>query len=110
MDIADKFDAVDHDVSSQMKGLLVEPWQLSAAARDPEPSYLIIVDALDEIQNDGGSEFLRDLLITINEFDLRGFKFLMTSRSDLKGHLGSVNSVNFSPDGSRIVSGSFDNC
>ena len=27
----------------------------------------------------------------------------------LKGHLGSVNSVNFSPDGRHVVSGSFDN-
>ena len=83
--IADKFDAVNHDVSSQMKGLLVGPWQLSEATRSSElPPYLIIIDALDEIKDDGGSAFLRDLLIAINEYDLRGFKFLVTSRSDPK--------------------------
>ena len=27
----------------------------------------------------------------------------------LKGHSGTVNSVSFSPDGKRIVSGSYDN-
>ena len=82
--ITDKFDAVGHDVSGQMKGLLVEPWQLSEAVRYPEPSYLIIIDALDEIKDDGGRIFLGNLLITINGYDLRGFKFLVTSRSDPK--------------------------
>ena len=83
--VADKFDAVNHDVSSQMKGLLVEPWQLSEATRDAElPPYLIVIDALDEIKGDGGSAFLRDLLIAINEYNLRGFKFLVTSWSDPK--------------------------
>ena len=83
--IADKFDAVNHDVSSQMKGLLVGPWQLSEATRHSElPPYLIIIDALDEIKDNGGSAFLHDLLVAINEYDLRGFKFLVTSRSDPK--------------------------
>ena len=83
--VADKFDAVNHDVSRQIKGLLVGPWQLSEATRHPElPPYLIVIDALDEIKGDGGSAFLRDLLIAINEYDLRGFKFLVTSRSDPK--------------------------
>ena len=68
-----------------MKGLLVGPWQLSEATRHPElPPYLIVVDALDEIKGDGGSAFLRDLLIAINEYDLKGLKFLVTSRSDPK--------------------------
>ena len=83
--VADKFDAVNHDVSSQMMDLLVGPWQLSEATRHPEPPpYLIVIDALDEIKDDGGSAFLRNLLIAINEYDLRGFKFLVTSRSDPK--------------------------
>ena len=83
--ITDKFDTVNHDVSSQMMGLLVKPWQLSEPARPSDlPPYLIIIDALDEIKDDGGSAFLRDLLIAINEYDLRGFKFLVTSRSDPK--------------------------
>jgi hypothetical protein len=80
--VADKFDAVNHDISSQMKGLLVEPWQLSKATE--LTPYLIIIDALDEIKGDGGSAFLSDLLIAINEYDLRGLKFLVTSRLDPK--------------------------
>ena len=83
--VADKFDAVNHDVSSQIKGLLVGPWQLSETTRHPElPPYLIVIDALDEIKDDGGSLFLRDLLIAINKYNLRGFKFLVTSRSNHK--------------------------
>jgi NACHT domain len=83
--VFDKFDAVNHDVSRQMKGLLVGPWQLSEATRSPElPPYLIIIDALDEIKDHGGSRFLHDLLTAINEDDLRGLKFLVTSRSDPK--------------------------
>ena len=83
--VTDNFDAVNHDISSQMKGLLVRPWQLSEATRQPElPLYLIVIDALDEIKGDGGFKFLHDLLTAINEYDLRGFKFLVTSRSDPK--------------------------
>jgi hypothetical protein len=82
--VADKFDAVNHNVSSQMKGLLVGPWQLSEATRPKLPPYLIVIDAFDEIKGNGGSAFLHDLLIAINEYDLRGFKFLVTSWSDPK--------------------------
>ena len=82
--VADKFDTVNHDVYSQMKGLLIGPWQLSEATRHPELHYLIVIDALDEIKGDGGSAFLRNLLIAINKYGLRGLKFLVTSRSDPK--------------------------
>jgi hypothetical protein len=78
---ADNFDAVNHDVPTQLKDLLVGPWQQST--RSPtSPLYLIVIDALDEINDDGGSVFLRDLLKAIDEYDLRGFKFLVTSRPD----------------------------
>jgi len=78
--VAEKFDAVNHDVPTQLEDLLVGPWQQST--RSPElPLYLIVIDALDEIKGDGGSTFLRDLLAAINEYNLRGFKFLVTSRS-----------------------------
>ena len=83
--VADNFNAVNHDVSSQMTDLLVEPWQLSEATRHPElPPYLIVIDALDEIKGNGGSEFLRELLKTIDKCNFRGFKFLVTSRPDPK--------------------------
>jgi hypothetical protein len=80
--VADKFDAINHDVSTQLKALLVGPWQQSEATRSTElPPYLIVIDALDEIRGDEGSAFLRDLFAAINEYGMRGFKFLVTSRS-----------------------------
>ena len=83
--VADKFDAVNHEVATQMKDFLVGPWQQSEATRPPElPPYLIVIDALDEIKDNGGSKFLRDLLTAINKDDLRGLKFLVTSRPDPK--------------------------
>jgi hypothetical protein len=78
---AEIFDAVNHDVPTQLMDLLVGPWQQST--RSPElPLYLIVIDALDEIKGEGGSLLLRELITVINEFDLRGFKFLVTSRSE----------------------------
>ena len=79
---ADKFDSVDK-LTKQMKDLLVGPWQQSESRRHVElPPYLIVVDALDEIEADGGGIFLQSLLETINERRLRGLKFLVTSRPD----------------------------
>ena len=79
---ADKLDSVDK-LTKQMKDLLVSPWQQSESRRHVElPPYLIVVDALDEIEADGGSMFLKNLLETINQRRLRGLKFLVTSRPD----------------------------
>jgi hypothetical protein len=77
---AENFDSVHHDVPTQLKDLLVVPWQQSIRGR--LPLYLIVIDALDEIKADGGSAFLRDLLTLIDQYNLRGFKFLVTSRPD----------------------------
>ncbi|KAF9524130.1 hypothetical protein CPB83DRAFT_861801 [Crepidotus variabilis] len=84
-----KFDTVNQSVRAQLKGLLIEPWQASERARCPDPStpappYLIVIDALDEIDGSGGSEFLRDLLLVIDENKnrLNGLKFFITSRPD----------------------------
>ena len=80
---ADKLDSVGRMLSKQMKDLLVGPWQQSMNKRHLQlPSYLVIVDALDEINDQGGSAFLRELLDTINAAALRGLKFLITSRPD----------------------------
>jgi len=78
-----KFDSADV-LSEQLKDLLVDPWQQSANESSPSklPPYLVVVDALDEIDDGGGSGFLRDLLETIEEGHLRGLKFLVTSRPD----------------------------
>jgi len=77
-----KPDSVDV-ITKQMKDLLVGPWQHSVGkrARELRP-YLIIVDALDEIEDDGGSGFLEELLKASSQGHLRGLKFLVTSRPD----------------------------
>jgi hypothetical protein len=44
--------------------------------------FLVVIDALDETDGQGGSEFLRDLFDVINKHRLPGLKFFVTSRSD----------------------------
>ena len=65
----------------QMEDLLVDPWR-KMTEKYPAPPYLIIIDALDEIEGEGGSSFLRDLLKTVKSGHLHGLKFLITSRPD----------------------------
>jgi hypothetical protein len=78
---AKNFDAVHHDVPTQLRDLLIGPWRQST--RNPQlPPHLIVVDALDEIKDGGGSAFLQELLTVIDEYGLRGLKFLVTSRPD----------------------------
>ena len=76
-----KFDSVDR-LTKQMEDLFVGPWQQSEPDRPELPPYLIVVDALDEIEANGGSMFLQDIIKTINRHPLRGIKFLVTSRPD----------------------------
>ena len=45
-------------------------------------TILIVIDALDEIDGEGGAEFLRALFDVLNESKLRGLKFFATSRLD----------------------------
>jgi len=82
-----KFDTINQSPRDQLEGLLIKPWQASESARlanssTPPRQYLIVIDALDEIDGTGGSEFLRDLLSVINEKRLKGLKFFATSRPD----------------------------
>ena len=66
-----------------MKDLPIGPWEQSEATRPPElPPYLIVINALDEIKDNKGLAFLSDLLMAIKNYKLRGFKFLVTSRTD----------------------------
>ena len=79
---ADKFDSFDNPYK-QMKDLLIDPWHQSESERHVElPPFLIVVDALDEIEDHGGSNFLESLLEGIKRCHLRGLKFLVTSRPD----------------------------
>ena len=77
-----KPDSIDV-ITKQMKDLLVGPWQQSGSRRSRElRPYLIVIDALDEIEDNGGSGFLEELLKAISQGHLRGLKFLVTSRPD----------------------------
>jgi len=81
---ADKFDSVEIP-SKQMQDLFVGPWQKSAGARPHDlPPYLIVIDALDEVDDRGGLAFLQALLTTIQKGHLQGLKFFVTSREDDK--------------------------
>jgi NACHT domain len=77
-----KFETVNHGPRSQMMGLLAIPWQASAPARlaSGEPCYAVPIDALDELEGTGGTEFLKALFDVVNEQDLSGLKFFVTSR------------------------------
>ncbi|KAG6812136.1 hypothetical protein H0H93_013992, partial [Arthromyces matolae] len=60
------FDTIHQDIDTQLESLLIAPWKVSESARCAEPSapsqYLIIIDALDEIDGHEGFKFLRSLL------------------------------------------------
>ncbi|KAG6882350.1 hypothetical protein C0993_010935, partial [Termitomyces sp. T159_Od127] len=71
-------------LKKQMKDLLIDPWNSANKMLKDLPPHLVVVDALDEIQNGEGSEFLKELLETVANDSLPGFKFLITSRPDPK--------------------------
>ncbi|KAG6819943.1 hypothetical protein H0H93_007149 [Arthromyces matolae] len=81
-----KFDTIHQDTRIQLKSLLIAPWKASESVRHAEQSvpqqYLIIIDALDEVDGDGGSDLLRNLLNVIDNHHLRDIKFFVTSQPD----------------------------
>ena len=82
---ADKFDSVEKIPSKQLQDLFVGPWQKSTGDRPLGlPPYLIVIDALDEVDDGGGLVFLQSLLTTIQKGHLQGLKFFVTSREDDK--------------------------
>jgi AAA ATPase domain len=81
---ADKFDSVEMP-AKQLQDLFVGPWEKSAGDRPHDlPPYLIVIDALDEVDDGGGLAFLQALLTTIQKGHLQGLKFFVTSREDDK--------------------------
>jgi hypothetical protein len=73
---ADKFDSVEIP-SNQLQDLFVDPWQESADDRPHDlPPFLIVIDALDEVDDKGGLAFLQTLLTTIQKGHLQGSSFL----------------------------------
>jgi hypothetical protein len=80
-------DSVDsqtvHVSSEQMEKLLIGPWTRAASDRpDGVPLSLIVIDALDEIDDDGGEKLLKELIeaTTRAKGGMRGLKILVTSR------------------------------
>jgi len=79
---SNKFNSVN-TTSKQMKDLLVDPWMQSVSNYCAEfRPFLVVVDALDEVEDSGGSAFLEELLRMTDKSRLRGLKFLITSRPD----------------------------
>ncbi|PPQ90908.1 hypothetical protein CVT25_007869, partial [Psilocybe cyanescens] len=91
-----RLEIITQSISTQLDGLLFGPWQESQRAyTSTQPHYLIVIDALDEIDGTGGSDFLRELVNVINKKSaecLSGLKFFVTSRSD-KDLVTHVNSL-----------------
>ena len=71
---------VDAELCRQMDELLAKPWMASLVCRECLQVPVVIVDALDE--NDGGTNFLEELLHSVKSGKLAGIKFLVTSRPE----------------------------
>jgi len=76
-------DLVDR-ADNQVEKLLAEPWRASVQSRpDTLPPTVIVIDALDEIEDDEGKKLLDDLIKATSastEGGMRGLKILVTSR------------------------------
>ncbi|EIM85615.1 uncharacterized protein STEHIDRAFT_59318, partial [Stereum hirsutum FP-91666 SS1] len=80
--------SVDHDAihnsDKHIGHLLIHPWRSTSKDRpDDLPPTLIVIDALDEIDEDGGPELLRSLIKAMADEGpscMRGLKILITSR------------------------------
>ncbi|KIK53166.1 hypothetical protein GYMLUDRAFT_1026911 [Collybiopsis luxurians FD-317 M1] len=70
-------------VKDHIKTLLIDPWNQCIQKQEKLPPLVIIVDALDEIENNDGSQFLKELITIIAAQEAhRGLKFFVTSRQD----------------------------
>jgi len=78
----DTSDAVQsHNVQEQLQRFLFQPWMGRTQSHD-RPIYLVVVDALDEIEDSKRSLFLEQLLKSLQTNNITGLKFLVTSRPD----------------------------
>jgi len=78
----DTSDAVHcHTIQEQIEKFLIKPWMEQKLRRDLQ-TYLVVVDALDEIEHIEKSSFLEQLLKSFEKDNITGLKFLVTSRPD----------------------------
>ncbi|KAJ7105155.1 WD40-repeat-containing domain protein [Mycena epipterygia] len=63
---------------------LIRPWDASISDHQDLPPLVVVLDALDELENEEGSDFLKELLDKIEKHrdHLHGLKFFVTSRLD----------------------------
>ncbi|KAI0026364.1 hypothetical protein K488DRAFT_75402, partial [Vararia minispora EC-137] len=79
--VADVDPMILYKSSEHVEKLLVTPWKQSMKdRRDELPPSLIVIDALDEIENNGGEQLLRELIDSIRGEGVQGLKILVTSR------------------------------
>ncbi|KAJ7861011.1 hypothetical protein B0H14DRAFT_2350382 [Mycena olivaceomarginata] len=71
-------------LKNHLDTFLIQPWDASISDRVGLPPLVVVVDALDELENEEGSHFLQELLRKIEKHPnhLHGLKFLVTSRLD----------------------------
>ncbi|KAJ7645802.1 hypothetical protein B0H17DRAFT_449230, partial [Mycena rosella] len=67
-----------------LRDLLIKPWDASIGDREGLPPLVVVIDALDELENSDGSSFLEDILKEIAKHPdhLSGLKLFATSRND----------------------------
>ncbi|KAF7374062.1 WD40 repeat-like protein [Mycena sanguinolenta] len=71
--------------SQHVERLLVQPWSIAIASQAEEKiqtkGLVVVIDALDEIENDQGAELITQLIRAVSSSKgLYGLKFLVTSR------------------------------
>jgi hypothetical protein len=85
---AEELAKADHNAidtsSRQVQELFVRPWKASVKGRPaPLPLTLVVIDALDEIEDDEGEKLLKELIQAMEEAGqggVHGLKILVTSR------------------------------
>ncbi|KAJ6529712.1 WD40-repeat-containing domain protein [Mycena capillaripes] len=67
-----------------LRDLLIKPWDVSIGDRESLPPLIVVIDALDELENMDGSSFLEDVLkeIASHPDHITGLKLFITSRRD----------------------------
>jgi len=79
----DTSDAVhSYNVQEQLEKFLLQPWMKQKRSHSQPMIYLVVVDALDEIEDSDRSMFLEQLLKSLQTDNITGLKFLVTSRPD----------------------------
>ncbi|KAJ7711411.1 WD40 repeat-like protein [Mycena olivaceomarginata] len=79
-----QLDANPPESKHHLRDLLIQPWDMSIGDREGLPPLVVVIDALDELENSDGSFFLEDLIREIAKHpdNLPSLKFFVTSRPD----------------------------